>query len=215
MRIIPPLATHGGRLLASWFPDLLWRVPPGGDKVAYLTFDDGPTPSLTEPLLDRLAQYDASATFFLIGGHAEAHPHLVRAIARAGHMVGNHTFTHPYPWRTPAATLQAQLDRTSKLLQDQTGHPVRYVRPPYGQINSPLRQWCEARAHRAVMWDVMPGDFLSNVDQAYIERFVRRHLRPGSIVVLHDNPIVDDATPAALDTLLRTLTADGWRFEAL
>lgn len=216
MRIIPPLATHGARMLASWFPDLLWRTQASTTgKVVYLTFDDGPTPSLTRPLLDRLAQYDAQATFFLIGGHAEAHPHLVRAIERAGHTIGNHSYTHPYPWRTPAAEMQAQLDRTSKLLQDQTGHAVHYVRPPYGQINGAIRRWCEARGHRAVMWDVMPGDFLPNVDQAYVERFMLKHVRPGSIIVLHDNPIVRDATPGALDTILRALSAEGWDFDAL
>lgn len=216
MRIIPPLATHGAHFLGAWFPDLLWRVQTAAhDKVAYLTFDDGPTPSLTRPLLDCLAQYDATATFFLIGGHAEAHPGLVRAINREGHTVGNHSHTHPYPWRTSAAVVQAELDRTTKLLQDQTGQRVRYVRPPYGQINGAIRRWCEARDHRTVMWDVMPGDFLPSVDQAYIEQFVLKHVRPGSIIVLHDNPIVEDATPAALHTLLRVLSADGWRFEAL
>lgn len=216
MRIIPPLATYGARTLASWLPDLLWRPSsPEQKQVAYLTFDDGPTPALTRPLLDQLAAYDAKATFFLIGGHAENHPELVRAIARAGHTIGNHTYTHPYPWRTPAARLQAQLDRTTKLLQDQTGEMIRYMRPPYGQINGAIRQWCAERNHRAVMWDVMPGDFLPNVDQAYIERFVQKHIRPGSIIVLHDNPIVEGATPDALATLLRILSAEGWRFEAL
>ena len=216
MRIIPPVATHGARVMARWLPDAVWRSPESSNgKVAYLTFDDGPTPTLTEPLLDRLAAFDARATFFLIGGHAEDHPQLVRSIARAGHTIGNHTYTHPYPWQTPAARLQAELDRTSKLLADQTGQPIRLVRPPYGQLNGAMRTWCDARAHRPVMWDVMPGDFLRNVDQAYVERFVQRHLRPGSIIVLHDNPIVEDTTPGALDTLLRTLSADGWTFEGL
>lgn len=216
MRIIPPLATHGARWLAPWFPDLLWRGPaPDGERVAYLTFDDGPTAALTEPLLDTLATYEAKATFFLIGAHAAAQPERVRAIARAGHTVGNHTYTHPYPWQTPAARLQAELDRTSRLLREVTGRRVRFVRPPYGQINSAIRQWCAARTHRAVMWDVMPGDFLASVDRRYIERFVHRHVRPGAVIVLHDNPIVESATPDALTTVLRTLTADGWRFEAL
>lgn len=216
MRIIPPVATHGARWLAAWFPDLLWHGPRrAGERVAYLTFDDGPTSSLTKPLLDQLARYDATATFFLIGVHAETHPHLVRAITRAGHTIGNHSYTHPYPWRTPATAMQAQLDRTTRLLQDQTGQPIRYMRPPYGQINGAIRQWCRAQNQRAVMWDVMPGDFLPNVGTAYVEQFVLKHLRPGSIIVLHDNPVVEDATPAALRTLLRVLSADGWRFDAL
>ena len=216
MPIIPPAATHGARLMARWLPDAHWRGPAhDGKRVAYLTFDDGPTPTLTEPLLDRLATYDAKATFFLIGGHAEQHPQLVRSIMRAGHTIGNHTYTHPYPWQTPATRLQAELDRTSNLLADQTGKHIRHVRPPYGQLNGAMRAWCDARAHQPVMWDVMPGDFLRNVDQAYVERFVRQHVRSGSIIVLHDNPVVKDTTPGALATLLRTLSADGWTFKAL
>lgn len=216
MRLVPPLATHGARALASFFPDLVWRAPAeDGARVTYLTFDDGPTPSMTRGLLDRLAAYDARATFFLIGDHAKRHPELVRALVAAGHTIGNHTFTHPYPWQTPAAELQAQLDRTTRLLQDLAGRRIRYVRPPYGQINGAIRTWCAERDHRAVMWDVMPGDFLPRVDRAYVERHVLRHVRPGSVIVLHDNPIVADATPDALETILQALSADGWRFEAL
>lgn len=216
MRIIPPLATHGARALASFFPDLLWRAPiEDGQKIAYLTFDDGPTSTLTRALLDRLSAYDATATFFLVGGQVETHPDLTRAILRGGHTIGNHSYTHPYPWRTPAAEMQAQLDRTTKLLQDVTGRRVRYVRPPYGQINNAIRRWCTERNHRTVMWDVMPGDFLPVVDRAYVERYVLRHTRPGSIIVLHDNPIVKDVMPDALETILHTLSDDGWRFEAL
>lgn len=214
MRIIPPLATHGARALAPFFPDVVWRIDESA-KVAYLTFDDAPTRTMTRGLLDLLAAYDARATFFLIGGHAEAHPELVRALAAAGHTIGNHTFTHPFPWQTPAAALHAQLDRTTRLLQELTGRRVRFVRPPYGQINGALRTWCAAHDHRVVMWDVMPGDFMPHVDRAYVECHILHHTRPGSIIVLHDNPVVEDVMPAALETILRTLARDGWRFEAL
>lgn len=211
---IPPVATYGARWFGGFFPDLLWRVDTN-ERVAYLTFDDGPTRALTSRLIDLLSRYEAQATFFLIGGHAENHPGLVRALAEAGHTLGNHSYTHPHPWQTPAAQMRAELDRTTKRLRELTRHPIRYMRPPYGEVTGGLRTWCAERQCRCVMWDVMPGDYLQAASTTKIERFVLRHVRPGSIIVLHDNPIVEDVTPAALKTILRTLSSNGWRFEAL
>ena len=214
MRLIPPIATIGGRWLSGFLPDVLWRKETQA-RVAYLTFDDGPTQELTSDLLGLLEQYDAEATFFLIGRHAEAHPELVEDIDRAGHRIGNHTYTHPAPWTTSAERVTAELDHTTKILRDLTRQPIRCMRPPYGQLTPALRSWCARHKQRMVMWDVMPGDFRKNTSAEYVADFVSRYIRPGSIIVLHDNPIVDPKTPEALSTLLRTLDAKGWRFEAL
>jgi hypothetical protein len=78
-----------------------------------------------------------------------------------------------------------------------------------------MRTWCAERQQRMVMWDVMPGDFLKTASQTGIQEFVINHVRPGSIIVLHDNPICEHVTPDALDTILSTLTRSGWSFEAL
>ncbi len=213
-RIIPRIATHGARWIRGFFPDLLWRIDTEV-PVAYLTFDDGPTPQVTESLLDTLSAYDATATFFLIGGHAEEHPELVRAIDRAGHRIGNHTFTHPHPWQTPDVQLMDELNRTTERLQRLTRRPIRCMRPPYGEVTGAQRTWCAKHQQRMVMWDVMPGDYLQTATANGVARFVLKHIRPGSIVVLHDNPICEHVTPAALKTILRRLTRDGWQFEAL
>ena len=212
--LIPYLATHGLRPVQRFFPDLLWRVEAEA-PTAYLTFDDGPTPEVTRPLLDSLAEYDAQATHFLVGRNAEAHPDLVEAITAAGHRVGNHTFTHPDPWRVPREDLAREVQRTTELLEDLVRRPVRALRPPYGHPTGFLREWCAAQNQRMVMWDVMPGDYLRTATASRVSSFVVNHIRPGSIVVLHDNPICEDVTPAALDTILGTLTDRGWSFDAL
>jgi peptidoglycan/xylan/chitin deacetylase (PgdA/CDA1 family) len=211
---VPYLATHGLRPFQRFFPDMLWRVDTD-ERVAYLTFDDGPTPEVTPELLDLLEAFDARATCFLVGSNAEAHPDLVRRLHRAGHRIGNHTYTHPDPWSTPARRVRKELSRTTMKLESITGAPVRAMRPPYGHPTGPVRTWCAERSQRMVMWDVMPGDFLEGMTASSISSFVIRHVRPGSVIVLHDNPICEQVTPAALRTILQTLGRKGWRFEAL
>ncbi len=213
---LPLLATYGLRLAAPLFPDMLWRRrPAGGERIAYLTFDDGPTPEMTDLLLDLLARYDAEATHFLIGARAERDPGRVRAMAEAGHTIGNHSFTHPDAWRTDPSALAEEMERTTGVLEAITQKPVRYLRPPYGRFTPAMRAWCQENGQRLVMWDVMPGDFLPEATPRRVERHVRRALRPGSIVVLHDNPVARTALPDALERLLGTLSDDGWRFRAL
>jgi peptidoglycan/xylan/chitin deacetylase (PgdA/CDA1 family) len=212
--LVPYLATHGLRPFHRFFPDLLWRVDAAA-PTAYLTFDDGPTPELTRPILDTLAEYDAQATHFLIGSHATEHPDLVRAIVADGHRVGNHTYTHPDPWTISEEGLARELQRTTEVLEDLVQAPIRALRPPYGHPTGALREWCAAQNQRMVMWDVMPGDYLQTATAERVSSFVLNHIRPGSVIVLHDNPICEDVTPQALDTILDTLTDEGWAFDAL
>jgi len=209
--MIPTLATHVPRAAARFFPDLLWRVHTDA-RTVYLTFDDGPTTALTLPLLELLDRFNARASFFLLGKHAALLPDAVREIAAAGHTIGNHTYTHPDAWLTPASHVVAELDRTTYTLEDLLGRPIRLMRPPYGRFTQSMRLWCQSRRQRMTMWDIMPGDFLPGIRQAKLERIMLSCVRPGSIIVLHDNPKARVAMPPALETVLRTLSADGWRF---
>lgn len=212
------LVTIVGTLLprgaASLFPDLLWRMP-AVDRTAYLTFDDGPNPTLTRKLMDILARHDARATFFLIGSKAERQPDLVRALAEGGHSLGNHTYTHPDPWRTPRADLLRELDRTTVELEAITSKPIHWMRPPYGHFTRPMRAWCGQQRQQLTMWDLAPADYLERISAADVERHVHAYIRKGSVIVLHDNPRAADATIPALERLLGVLTSEGWRFEAL
>ena len=193
--LIPYLATHGLRPFQRFFPDLLWRVEARA-RTAYLTFDDGPTEEITDDLLDLLAQFDAQATHFLVGEHAETFPDRTRALVSA-------------------ERLQQEVTRTTRCLQDLTRTRVRALRPPYGHPTGLLRRWCAERNQRMVMWDVMPGDYLKTATARRVARFVIRHVRPGSVIVLHDNPVCEGVTLPALTRILETLTAEGWSFDAL
>ena len=212
--LVPYLATHALRPVQRFFPDLLWQVDAEA-KTAYLTFDDGPTEELTDDLLDLLAQYDAQATHFLVGKQADAQPGRTRALVSAGHRVANHTYTHVDPWTVSTEQLQKELIRTTQCLQDLTQTRIRALRPPYGHPTAALRRWCAEHRQRMVMWDVMPGDYLKTATAARVAQFVIRHVRPGSVIVLHDNPVCEEVTLSALEAILETLTADGWSFDAL
>ena len=208
------VGTQVPRLLQRFYPDLLWRVPTRR-RVAYLTFDDGPTPQLTGRLLDLLARHEAKATFFLIGCRAEQDPGLARAMVEGRHTVGNHTYTHPDAWRAPRAQVLHELERTTALLENQTQTSVRWMRPPYGRFTHAMRSWCLTRRQRLTMWDLMPGDYLPRATAKCVHRRIRHNIRPGSIIVLHDNLKAEHVTPAALADLLTDLTANGWMLEAL
>ena len=201
------------RTVAPLLSDLWWRRA-DGTRTLYLTFDDGPDET-TPALLDLLARYDVPATFFLIGAKARSQPGLVRAVKDAGHSVGQHTDTHPDPWRTAAPSLVAEMEAATAALEGLLGEPVRFARPPYGHVNGAMRAWCRERGQQIVMWDVMPGDFLSSATSADIGRRVLRLSRPGSIIVLHEGGHARRVTPPALERVIPTLLDDGYTFAAL
>ena len=208
------IATRLPRLIAPWVPEALWRVPTA-ERVAYLTFDDGPSATMTYPLLRILETADVKATCLLVGRSVQQYPERARAVVQAGHTVGNHTLTHPYPWRTPADELARELSRTNHILEDVTGVSPPFVRPSYGQLTPAMLHFAKAHGQRCLMWDLAPGDFLSWIDAGRVRQHILRFIRPGSIIVLHDNPIAREAVLPALPPLLRDLTHEGWRFEAL
>ena len=208
------VGTRLPRAAALVYPDLLWRIPTQARQV-YFTFDDGPTVPGTGRLLDVLARHAAPATFFLLGAHAAQDPGLVRALVDAGHTVGNHTYTHPNAWRTPTHLVLGELDRTTGLLEDLTGQPLRWMRPPYGYFTRPMRSWCQLRRQRLTMWDLGTGDFLRGATQAQVEQRILRGIRPGTIIVLHDNPNTTVIAPNALANVLAQLHAEDWHFAAL
>ncbi|HEX7072181.1 MAG TPA: polysaccharide deacetylase family protein, partial [Rhodothermales bacterium] len=197
------------RLVSRFISFAVWRSD-ATERVIHLTFDDGPSATETVRILDTLDRHGARATFFLLGTNAMQHPELVREIVRRGHGIGGHGHAHLDPWRSRAADVVHDFETGCGILEEITGAHVRLIRPPYGRLRPCLMQWARATGRMPVMWDVMPGDYLPRISPTRIRRAVERMIRPGSIVVLHDNPSVAPVTAEALDQLLPVLRRSGW-----
>jgi peptidoglycan/xylan/chitin deacetylase (PgdA/CDA1 family) len=214
MQIRDWLGTKIPRHLLALSSEIQCRLP-GRPPAVSLSFDDGPHPLGTPLLLDVLARFDVSATFFLVGEAARRHPDLVRRIVDAGHAVGNHSWSHLNAWRLSARDVVREFSDCQALLEDQTGRPVRIVRPPYGALTFALLRWSRTNGKALVLWDVIPPDYSLDRDPARVERIYRRHLRSGSIVCLHDNDVSVSVTPRLLETLIPASQQQGLSFVKL
>ncbi len=124
-----------------------------------LTFDDGPNPAWTPRLLELLAEHDVRATFFLVGRFAEAEPELVRRIVAAGHLIGNHSWSHPNLALTAGRRVEEELRRTSAALEQIAGAPVKYFRPPYGARRPHVLRTAMRLGMVPVTWNAMTTDW--------------------------------------------------------
>jgi peptidoglycan-N-acetylglucosamine deacetylase len=150
-----------------------------------LTFDDGPNPAVTPVLLDLLARHETRATFFLIGRHVRAVPQLAREILDRGHVLGNHTETHPSLALLSSSRIAEELDRCDEAISVATGVTPRWMRPPYGFRNPLLNGIITRRGNAGVaMWSAMAHDWKAQPAEPVIQRL--RRARGGDIVLLHD-----------------------------
>jgi len=157
----------------------------GDPRTLALTFDDGPNPAVTPDLLDLLDRHAIRATFFLIGAHVRAFPELAREIALRGHVIGNHTDSHPALPLLSSCRISEELARCDEAIQNITGVAPRWMRPPYG-FRSPLLNGIVARRGGAgvVMWSRLARDWKPQPTERVMGRLHR--VRGGDIVLLHD-----------------------------
>jgi peptidoglycan/xylan/chitin deacetylase (PgdA/CDA1 family) len=190
-----------------------------------LTFDDGPNDAATPELLEVLARHGVRATFFSIGNFVRQRPEITRAVVAAGHLLGNHTISHPKLSMVPAARVRQELADCSAMLEDVTGVAVRYFRPPFGARRPVVLQIARELGLVPVTWNVTAYDWnpigaegiLKNLD-AGIAR--NRGRGCGSNLLLHDGSHRGMSwqrmdTVRAVDRLLAARAGDGPRWVTL
>jgi peptidoglycan/xylan/chitin deacetylase (PgdA/CDA1 family) len=203
-------------LLRELFPNWTWRRD-RDKKELYLTFDDGPTPGVTEWVLETLDKWNAQATFFCIGKNLAAHPKLAGKLSDSGHTLGNHTFDHLNGWKTLTMEYLDSVARTQALLENlrHRENTTRYFRPPYGKCTLRQSKAIRRNDYEIVMWDVLSGDFDKNIDPVTCSSNVIDHAKGGSIVVFHDSLKAATNLKHALPETLKYFSELGYRFKAL
>jgi peptidoglycan/xylan/chitin deacetylase (PgdA/CDA1 family) len=193
-----------------------------------LTYDDGPNDIATDALLELLARHNARATFFMIGSFVRQRPEIVRRVHAAGHLIGNHTQTHPWLSFQSSRVIREQLSACNHALEDAIGAPIHYLRPPHGARRPMVFRAAEELGLKLVQWNAMgydwqpigPKRILANIERGR-QRAQRHHT--GANILLHDGHqqgIGTDrtATVQATAELLqcfaregtRTVTVDAW-----
>ncbi len=211
--------------LKKLYNKCIWEIPDNGDNI-YLTFDDGPHPTITPFVLAELKKYNAKATFFCIGENVTKFPAIFNQIITEGHSIGNHTHNHLNGWKTDDKTYLDNILTAQKYISS------NLFRPPYGRIKrSQLRKLStipacggtnsnDSRLRRdkklsIIMWTVLSADFDSTLSPEKCLQNVLRYTRSGSIVVFHDSEKAEQHLRYALPKVLSYFSEKGYSFQKL
>jgi peptidoglycan/xylan/chitin deacetylase (PgdA/CDA1 family) len=174
-----------------------------------MTFDDGPSATLTPKLLDILAAHHIKATFFVLGEMVAEHPEILARAAREGHEIASHSWSHPNLGKMSQEAVRSQLQRTDDEIKNATGKRPTLFRPPYGSITERQKHWIHDEfGYDIILWDVDPLDW-KRPGPAVVRNRILKETRPGSIVLSHDiHPGTVEAMPSTFDEL----QAKGFKF---
>lgn len=222
------------------FPNYVWDIP-SGDKILYLTFDDGPTPEITNWVLNTLKSFNAKATFFCIGKNIETHPDIFIDIINDGHAIGNHTYNHIKGWKTSTEdyvenvlkaeqimssefrvqslefqkTTDSEINIQQSTISNQQSTINNLFRPPYGQITPKQGKDLIKLGYKIIMWDVISFDWDKSVSMETCLNNVTTKSTNGSIVVFHDSLKASKNMQYTLPKTLEFFREKGYGFKPL
>jgi len=190
-----------------------------GSKHIALTYDDGPNDPHTLRLMEVLARHDVRATFFLIGRYVQQRPDIVRDLVKAGHVVGNHTFTHPHLIVSPAVETRNQLEACQRAVEEVTGAAPRLFRPPFGGRRPATLRIVRSLAMEPVMWNVTSWDWKMPPAEKIVQTCARQ-MRGGDVILMHDGSHIAmgadrSQTVIATDRLIERYQGDGYQFSTI
>jgi peptidoglycan-N-acetylglucosamine deacetylase len=199
----------------QWYGSTFSGRPRGAKQIA-LTYDDGPNDLHTQQLLEVLARHDVRATFFLIGRYVQRRPEIVRELVEAGHVLGNHTFTHPHLAVSAAVETRNQLEECQRAVQDVTGAAPRLFRPPFGGRRPVTLRIARSLGLEPIMWNVTSWDWKTPPADQIVETCVRQ-MRGGDVILMHDGSHVAlsadrSQTVIATERLIKKCKGEGQEF---
>lgn len=208
-------------ILKNW----VWRLS-SKEKVLYLTFDDGPTPEITEWTLNELKKHKAKATFFCIGKNIAEHPEIFQKIIEEKHSVGNHTNNHLNGWKKPTSDYLKNIENAEKYFEENSklktftpslveGQNSKLFRPPYGKLTLKQSVKIRKKGYKIVMWDVLSADFDPAVSNEKCLENVIRNTQNGSIIVFHDSVKASEKMQFVLPKVLEYYSYLGFEFSPL
>lgn len=193
------------RYIRQFYPHATWRMDPD-EHAVYLTFDDGPIPESTPFILKTLADFNAKATFFMVGENVKNYPQLYQQIVDAGHQVGNHTMNHLGSFKHWTTTYVINTFQANELIH------AHLFRPPHGWMRHSVYYWIK-KYFRVVMWDVLTRDYSKWMTPEDVVNNVKTLTRNGSIITFHDSLKSIDKLYTALPESLRWLKDQGYEFK--
>lgn len=189
------------------YPSLLWKMPKG-DKKIYITFDDGPHPSITPKVLEILKKFNAKATFFCVGNNVNKYKETFEMIINDGHSVGNHTYNHEKGWNTKTKEYVESVNKTRLLINSDL------LRPPHGRITSEQIRALK-KDYRLITWSVISYDWDKSLTPEECFENVIRKSDDGSIIVFHDSEKSVRNMIPALTKVLQYYSDRGFTFERI
>lgn len=198
---------HISAWIKKLYPAIIWDNRKAG-KTLFLTFDDGPTPKITEKVLNILDSYKAKATFFCLGRNVERHPDIYTEILQRGHGTGNHTYSHLKGWKTDNPQYFEDIELARKYIKS------KLFRPPYGQIRRSQISELKSK-YKIVLWEVMSHDYEQRVSKERSLKAILRYTKEGSILVFHDSAKAYKKLEYILPRFLEHYSTKGYSFRAL
>ena len=199
----------------QWFGRAFSHASHGSRQIA-LTFDDGPNDPHTLKLLDILSKHNVHATFFLIGRYVRERPYIVAEIAKQGHVIGNHTFTHPLLTFQPTSRIREEIVQCGNAINEAVGEHSNLFRPPWGGRRPGVFGIVRQLGLEPVMWNITGYDWKATSPE-FIEQKVTPKIQGGDVILLHDGGHASlgadrSATVAAVDRLLTRYLAEDHEF---
>ncbi|MDR1226620.1 MAG: polysaccharide deacetylase family protein [Prevotellaceae bacterium] len=193
--------------LKRLYPAAIWNFPNEADSV-FLTFDDGPTPEITPWVINKLAEYDAKATFFCLGKNVEQHPEEFTLIRANGHSVGNHSYSHQRGFSMPTGSYVEDVDLADEFIRS------NLFRPPYSFI-TPTQVRVLSERYKIIMWNVLSLDYSNKITNHQCLKQVVGSAHPGAVIVFHDSLKSAKHLKYVLPKALDFFVEKGWKMKAI